>query len=243
MRTRYNYGGRYSYGGRYKNGGALNALMKKYEYGGPVIEDVSDLLTALEGVKTPEDYTEQEFIDVRGVPKVGGEGQGFRKFGYSTEGEDVAQPMEFMIRSVAGQRGGTSETSGRGFEDLTIENVQLGGVDEETGAIVPNVITLPAEFMDRIEEGRIDEKDVISALSPYYSRATEQGARTRPVLQRGVEPEEEERTTPPRPRGGKTRQLPQIRFPQIGYKTSPKYAGGNRPLFKKGQLGRVGRGG
>lgn len=247
MRTRYNYGGRYSYGGRYKNGGALNALMKKYEDGGPVIEDVSGLLTALGGVDVPEDYTEQEIIDVRGRNRfVGGEpgSKAFRKFGYALdEDENVAQPMEFRVISEMGKRHGASTSSGRGYVDFDIENVELGGVNEETGDVIPNKITIPADVFDMIEEGEISMNDLTGALSPYYSRSAVAGVRTRPQVIRGQEPEEEERTTPPRPRGGKTRQLPQIRFPQVGYKTSPKYAGGPRPLFKKGQLGRVGRGG
>ena len=90
-------------------------------------------------------------------------------------------------------------------------------------------------------------KDIKGALSPYYSRSTKAGVRTRPQVIRGQEPEEEEdvrKGNPPRNRSRKINfNLPEIRFPQIGYKTSPKYAGGPRPIFKKGQLGRVGRGG
>jgi|11_taG_2_1085331.scaffolds.fasta_scaffold18606_2 hypothetical protein len=234
------------------------AMVKKYRTGGMIYaedsnllsepkgpESLEDLFSTLEAVEVPEDYTEQEIIDVRGGAKFGGNEAFKKRYGYALdEDENVAQPMEFRVITERGKRPGESHLgSGRGFVDFDIENVELGGVDEETGATIPNRITIPAEIYDMLEEGEISMRDLTGAMSPYYSRSQQAGVRTRPSIVRGAEPEEEGRTTPPRPRGGKKRQLPQIRFPQIGYKTSPKYAGGPRPIFKKGQLGRIGRGG
>jgi len=230
---------------KYRTGGMIYAEDSNLlsEPKGP--ESLEDLFSTLEAVEVPEDYTEQEIIDVRGGAKFGGNEAFKKRYGYALdEDENVAQPMEFRVITERGKRPGESHLgSGRGFVDFDIENVELGGVDEETGATIPNRITIPAEIYDMLEEGEISMRDLTGAMSPYYSRSQQAGVRTRPSIVRGAEPEEEGRTTPPRPRGGKKRQLPQIRFPQIGYKTSPKYAGGPRPIFKKGQLGRIGRGG
>lgn len=250
MRTRYNYGGKYSYGGRYKNGGALNALMKKYEDGGPVIiEDTSDLLSALNAVDVPEDYTEQEIIDVRGAAKFGGN-EGFKKrYGYALdEDENVAQPREFRVITERGKRPGQSNLgSGRGYVDFNIENVELGGINEKTGDTIANTITIPAEIYDMIEEGDISMNDLTGAMSPYYSRSQQAGVRTRPYIVRGADPEEEEegrKGNPPRNRGRNFKfKLPEIKFPQGPAFVKPRYGNNKtRPLFTKGQHGRIGRG-
>ena len=229
---------------KYRAGGKMPMYQNG---GGPVMENIDDLFATLDAVDVPEDYTDQEIIDVRGRNRMeAGEpgSKAFTKFGYALdEDENVAQPMEFRVITERGKRHGASTSSGRGYIDFDIENVELGGVNEETGDVIPNRITIPADVFDMIEEGELSMNDLTGALSPYYSRSVKRGVRTRPQIIRGEEPEEEEGTTPPRPRGGKKRRRPQIRLPQIGYRTSPKYEAGRRPLFTPGQLKRVGRGG
>lgn len=226
---------------KYRTGGMIYAdqgdilQTEKDKNGTSGPSSLGDLFSTLEAVEIPEDYTEQEFIDVRGTARMGD--QEVEKAAGGALDREKPQPLEFRVRKYGGR---APQLRDMEFE---LEDIQLGGVDEETGELIPNAITLPAYVFDMIEDGAIERKDIIQALGQSYSRSDERGRRAVPQIIRGAEPEEEERTTPPRPRGGKTRQLPQIRFPQIGYKTSPKYAGGPRPVFKKGQLGRIGRGG
>ena len=241
MRTRYNYGGKYSYGGRYKNGVALNALMKRYEDRGPVlIEDTSDLLSALNTVDVPEDYTEQEFIDVRGTAKMGD--QEVMKPAGGAFDRDVAQPLEFQVRKYG------ADSPARSYARFELEDIQLGGVDEETGELIPNTITLPAEIYDMVEDGTIERKDMIQALGQSYSRSDERGRRATPQIIRGKDPEPRE---PGPPGKGKIKKKRKLELPGFKFapRSVPRYGGGfgtkgpkMRPLFKGGQHGRMGRG-
>lgn len=216
---------------KYPGGG----MMPKYEDGGPVIEDVSDLLTALGGVKTPEDYTAAEFAEVRGTAKMGD--QEARKPSGGALNRDIAQPMEFEVRKYG------ADSPARAYERFELRDVQLGGMDEETGMMMPNVLTLPPEIMDMVEEGKIDRKDIMQALGQSYSRADDQGFRTLPEIIRGEDDEDPRIPGPPGRGKIKIKKKREFRLPQLPYMTSPKYAGGRRPLFTPGQLGRVGRGG
>lgn len=225
---------------KYRTGGMIYAdqgdilQTEKDKNGTSGPSSLGDLFSTLEAVEVPEDYTEQEFIDVRGTARMGD--QEVEKAAGGALDRENPQPLEFRVRKYGGR---APQLRDMEFE---LEDIQLGGVDEETGELIPNAITLPAYVFDMIEDGAIERKDIIQALGQSYSRSDERGRRAVPQIIRGEDPEPRE-PVPPRPRGGKTRQLPQIRFPQIGYKTSPKYAGGPRPVFKKGQLGRIGRGG
>lgn len=255
MRTRYNYGGRYSYGGRYRNGGGpLNSLMKKYEHGGPHddaastagIEDLGDLFATLEAKELPERYAEdiaEDFIRVRGVDDTRqGRIDALREqnIGRSLDHPDSPQPTRFYI-------------DGREFN---LEDVELGGFDEEKGIMNPNVLTLPADIYDDMERGRIDKQSMLRVLGAYYARGGDPGAssetqvNTYPMFIRGEEDEPRVEKGDP-PRGGRP---PRTRkgglefdFKRPPRPQAPRYSrgsgGGNRrqPLFKSGQHGRMGR--
>jgi len=208
-------------------------LLNRYEEGGPVAKDVYSLLAALGEVKTPEDYTDAEFEEVRGRAKMGD--LQVRKPSGGALDRDTAQPMEFEVRKYG------SDSPSRSYERFELRGVELGGVDEETGMMRPNVLILPPEIYDMIEDGTIERKDIQQALGQSYSRSDDQGRRTMPLFLRG---EEDDPRQPGTPGKGKIKIKKRREFtlPQLPYMTSPKYAGGRRPLFTPGQLGRAGRG-
>ena len=225
---------------KYRAGGE----MPMYQEGGPVvIEDTSDLLSALNTVDVPEDYTEQEFIDVRGTAKMGD--QEVMKAAGGAFDRDVAQPLEFYVRKYGGEGGARSNVR---FE---LEDIELGGVDEETGELIPNTITLPAEIFDMVEDGTIARKDMIQALGQSYSRSDERGRRAVPQIIRGEDPEPRDPGEPGPPGRGKIKKKRKVNIPGFRFapRSVPRYGGGfgtkgprMRPLFKRGQLGRIGRG-
>lgn len=228
------------------------AGVKRYRAGGMIYAQDSDdvdpktvkeLLSVLENVKPGEQYSEQDIIDVRGAAKMGSE-DSVREEGFSLEREDVARPMAFRIRTKGQELPGTQY-------DFELMDVQLGGVDEETGEIIPNKIILPPDVYDLMERGEISERDMTRVLSPYYARATQQGMRTMPVLERGEEaqPSGEGKGDPPRNKyrtggGGGGLELP---FGRVPRPQAPRFSKGSgqgsglQPLFRRGQLGRIGR--
>lgn len=228
------------------------AGVKRYRAGGMIYaqdsddvdpETVKELLSVLENVKPGEQYSEQDVIDVRGAAKMGSEDVA-REEGFSLEREDVAQPMAFRIRTKGRELPGTQY-------DFEIMDVELGGVDEETGEIIPNKIVLPPDVYDLMERGEISERDMTRMLSPYYARSTQQGMRTMPVLERGEEaqPSGEGKGDPPRNKyrtGGGGGGL-EFSFGRAPRPQAPRFSKGSgqgsglQPLFRRGQLGRIGR--
>lgn len=229
---------------RYRAGGMIYAQDSDDVPLGRDPETVRELLSALENVKPGEEYSEQDIIDVRGAPKFyKGEEESTRKEGFSLEREDVAQPMAFRVRTKGRELPGTQY-------DFKIEGVELGGVNEETGDIVPNKIILPPHVYDLMESGEIDERDMTRMLAPYYARSGQQGVRTLPVFERGEEsePSGSGKGDPPRNRyrtgGGGGLEFSFGRAPRPQAPRFSKGSGqgsGLQPLFTRGQLGRMGR--
>lgn len=232
----------YGQGGvmKYRKGGMFYAedsdilQTEKDKNGTAGPSSLRDLFSSLEAVDVPEDYTEQEFIDVRGTARMGD--QEVMKPAGGAFDRDVPQPLEFQVRKYGGK--GNARSNVR----FDLEDIQLGGVDEETGELIPNTITLPAEIYDMVEDGTIERKDIIQALGQSYSRSDERGRRAVPKIIRGEDPEPRE-PGPPGKGKIKIKKKREIRLPQLPYVTSPRYEAGRRPLFTPGQLKRVGRGG
>jgi len=215
---------------------------------GKKMRKVGDLLRTLEAIETPEVYPEdiaEDFVAVRGADdrreeRVAAiEGRGI---GRSLDDPRLAQPMNF---EVDGER-------------FTLEGVELGGYDEEKGIMNPNVITLPAEIYDMMEEGDISEADLGQVLSVYYGRQGDQRGSsskitTRPKFIRGEDPEGDDddfrKGRPPRNRNRKINlNWPEFNFPKPEPRSVTRYSRGSnapnkmRPLFTPGQHRRIGRG-